>query len=120
MRVASLFTTVLLGAALILAGCASKDRKVSEYKPDRPLPLAASANKPAKYELYAVNTDNPLFYISLDRRAQFGFRNNGGRIVAFAQRSNTSSGKPVLEDIEIPLPGGDRVGYYWLKVADKK
>lgn len=115
----SALLVAVLGVAFV-TGCADRDRKVSEYKPDRPLPLAAEAPKKSEYQLFAVDTPHPLFNITLERSADFGFRNNGGTIVAFAQRLNESSGKPIFEDIEIPLPGGDRVGYYWLQVAPKK
>lgn len=121
MRIASIVTTVLLGSALALTGCAPKDKRVSNYDPKSHLaPPVVEATKTARYELYAEGTPNPLFYITLERGADFGFRNAGGRPVAFAQRLNRSSGKGVFEDVEIPLPGGEHTVYYWMQIAEKK
>ncbi|HEV7300924.1 MAG TPA: hypothetical protein VGN72_16270 [Tepidisphaeraceae bacterium] len=117
MRIASIASALVL--FLAVAGCAKEDRVLSRFEPNRPLPLAATADEPGQYLLYAADTPNPIYRITLVRRARFGFRSIGGQVVAFAQRQNTSAGKPLLEDIEIPLPGGDHVGYYWKYQAPK-
>jgi hypothetical protein len=120
MRIASIASALVL--FLAVAGCGKNDRVVSRFEPDRPIPLAATAGDPGVYHLMAADekTPHPIYKITLVRRARFGFRNSGGQVVAFAQRLNTSAGKPLLEDIEIPLPGGDRMGYYWKYIEPKK
>lgn len=113
MRIVSIVSTSALVAALFVAGCAKENRTLSTFNPDRPIPPTVTADEPGEYQLFAEDVPNPIFTITMPRRAHFGFRNSGGQVVAFAQRQNTSTGKPLLEDVEKPLPGGDRTKYYW-------
>jgi hypothetical protein len=119
MRTAPLAIVLILVSTLV--GCAKKDRPLSTFKPDRPIPQTSTAGDPGTYLLYAANApDHPVATMTLVRRARFGFRTSGGQVVAFAQRQNTTAGRPILEDVEIPLPGGDRTEYYWMYKSPKE
>ncbi len=120
MRITTMVSTFTLAMALVLAGCGGKPMALSTYNPEHSLPPAKFANDPGEYQLFAEDVPSPIFTITMPRRASFGFRNSGGQVVAFAQRLNTSTGKPLLEDVEKPLPGGDRVKYVWKKAPVKK
>jgi hypothetical protein len=120
MRIFSMLAVMFLGMSL-LVGCSAKgDQKVSIYNPGHGLPPSSTASSRGVYELFASDTPNPLRKITLDRGAKFGFRDDYGVVIAFAQRLNKTGEKPVFEDVQFPLPGGDRVGYYWLRLGEKK
>jgi hypothetical protein len=120
MRIASIVSMSVLVVAMFGAGCAKDSVALSTFNPDQPLPPTATANEPGEYQLFAADVPHPIFTITMPRRAHFGFRSSGGQVVAFAQRLNTSTGKPLLEDVEKPLPGGDRTTYYWKMAPTRK
>jgi hypothetical protein len=120
MRIVS-FVAVLGLAVSLLIGCGAKgDRKVSIYNPGHGLPPTSTAPERGVYDLFAKDTPSPLYTITLESGAKYGFRNDYGVVIAFAQRLNETGSKPVFEDVQFPLPGGDRVGYYWQVRGEKK
>jgi hypothetical protein len=121
MRLSTPLATAILSLGFVVAGCANPNRKIVDFQPTRPIPPAATVDKAGSYDLFAADTpDFPVKTIALERGAQFGFRNDGGQVVAFAQRLNTSTNKPYFEDVRIPLPGGDKVQYYWKRTPPPK
>ncbi len=101
MRNFVMMTVLLVGATLLLGGCAAMQRGTTQLKfePATPEDRVLTAMQDGKYALYAGSDVKPQFMVDLRRGDKLGFQREGKNVIALAGAERYT------------LPGG--ATYYW-------